>query len=131
MRNPASMVAATGTIDGEAITLDDWPYLDEAGGTRTQAPLRIDWKYDPSGSVGAVRVALGSARAAPGRTLNITATVEDAPGTATCAALQVTVRYTFRHATEGEQVAVTRVTLSGAGRHARTGEWVSSARAAA
>src|SRR5258705_8437089 len=51
MKNSSSMVAATGTLNGDTVTLADWPYIDEANGARTQAALTIDWKYDAAGSI--------------------------------------------------------------------------------
>lgn len=131
MLRSSSIVAATGTLDGEPITLGDWPHVDDDDGGRTQAAVTIGWKFDASGAVGAVRVAPGVGRTSPPRTLKLTGTVQECGGSLTYASLQVVIRYVFRHPTEGEQVAVTTVTLNGDGTHTKSGNWVSPARVAA
>jgi hypothetical protein len=131
MLRSSSIVAATGTLDGETITLGDWPHVDDDDGGRTQAAVTIAWKFDASGAVGAVRVAPGVGRTSPPRTLKLTGTVQECGGSLTYASLQAVIRYVFRHPTEGEQVAVTTVTLNGDGTHTKSGQWLSPARVAA
>ena len=124
MKNAQSQVAATGRLTGEPVSLADWPYLDEPNTSRTQAAIDIAWAYDGSGAVGGVRITPGAVSSAGARSLVVTATIEDAEGSPSCAALLVTLRYAFRHPTDGEQVAVTRVTLYGNGKAVRNSEWL-------
>jgi hypothetical protein len=123
MKSSASQVTASGRIPGEAISLADWPYLDEANGGRTQAALDVAWEYDASGAVGGIRITPGSSTSAGGRTLAVTATIVELDGTPSTAALQATIRYAFNHAGEGEQVAVTTIKFYGNGKFVRDSEW--------
>ncbi len=123
MTAPASQLAATGRIAGEAISLADWPYLDEADGSRTRLVLDVAWDHDASGAVGAIRITPGASATAGGRSLAVFATIEEIEGTPSSAALQATIRYVFKHATEGEQVAVTTIKFHGTGKFVRDSEW--------
>jgi len=129
--NPSTALAASGAIDGEVITLSDWPYIDDADGSRTQAAVTIAWKYNAAGGVGDVRVGPGHGSTSPARTLKVTSTVTEGSASPTRSALTVTLRYLFKHPTDGEQTAVTTVVLNGDGTHTRAGDWTSPARAAA
>ena len=130
LKTPASQVAASNRIEANPIRLDDWPYLEEADGNRTQAPLQLAWAYDAAGSVGAVRLApdsAGSMRSAGGRSLAITSSIEEMEDNPSAACLQVSIRYAFTHASEGEQIAITRIKLYGNGQCVRDGQWQSKA----
>jgi hypothetical protein len=123
MKNSASQVAASGRIPGEAIRLSDWPYLDEANGGRTNCALDVAWEYDASGAVGGIRITPGRSASAGGRSLAVSATIQELEGTPSTAALQATIRYAFTHASEGEQVAVTTIKFYGNGKFVRDSEW--------
>ncbi len=126
MKPAASQVAASGRIPGEAISLGDWPYLDEADGARTYCALGVAWDYDAAGAVGGIRITAGRSASAGGRTLFVTATIEDVEGTPSCAVLQATIRYVFAHAGEADQVAATTLKFYGNGKFVRASEWQAS-----
>ena len=126
MKSASSQVAASARIAGEAISLADWPYLDEANGARTHAALDVAWDYDAAGAVGGIRITPGRKASAGGRSLAVTATIEELEGTPGNAALQATIRYAFSHASEGEQVAVTTIKFYGNGKFVRDSEWQSN-----
>jgi hypothetical protein len=129
MKPSGGQVAATGRIEAAPVSLSDWPYIEEADGSRSQAELEVRWAYDAAGGVGAVRIAPGKVRVAGARTLSVSAKIDDADGGPGQAALLVTLRYVFRHPGEGEQVAVTRLTLFGNGTCTRQGDWESTGQA--
>ena len=125
MKNASSQVAASARIAGEAISLADWPYLDEASGGRTHAALDVTWDYDAAGAVGGIRITPGRSASAGGRNLAVTATIDELEGTPSTAVLQATIRYAFTHASEGEQIAVTTIKFYGNGKFVRDSEWQS------
>ena len=126
MTPSASQVAASGRIPGEAISLADWPYVDEANGSRTSLALDVNWDYDASGAVGGIRITPGRSASAGGRTLAVSATIEELEGSPSSAALQATIRYVFSHANEDDQVAVTTLKFYGNGKFVRNSEWQAS-----
>ncbi len=123
MKTASSQVAAGTRIPGEAISLADWPYLDEASGGRTHAALDVTWDYDAAGAVGGIRITPVRSASAGGRNLAVTATIEELEGTPSTAVLQATIRYAFTHASEGTQVAVTTIKFYGNGKFVRDSEW--------
>jgi len=122
--HPASTEAVpSARIPGEAISLADWPYLEETDGTRTQLALDVAWAYDATGSVGGVRIIPGRSTSGTGRTLTVSSVVAPGEGTPGNALLVATIRYAFAKAGERDQVAVTTIRFYGAGKFVRDSEW--------
>ena len=123
MKAPAGQTVGSNRTPAGTIQLNDWPYLDEANGARTQLGIKIIWAIDGAGSVGAVQILPAEPLRKDGRKLAVEVTFADAAGSASMAAIDVVIRYVFSHETEGDQVAVTRITLNGNGRFVRASDW--------
>jgi hypothetical protein len=131
MLAPGQLVTSNARIPGQAIVLDEWPYLDEEGGARTQLGLRIHWATDGAGAVGAVQIMPSAVLHKAGRALNVSASIAAGPQMASMASLEVLVHYRFSHPNEPDQVATTSIMLNGNGTAQQKSKWLGQGQDAA
>ena len=118
VRPPNALAGATlSAMPGERVLLSDWPYIEEEG-SRTQANLSIDWKFDGAG-VGDIVIAPAGGSVANGRTVAVRADIVPGSGGDNKTVMLVRVRTTFTKAGEADQSARIEVTLAGDGRSSR------------
>ena len=114
------------TAGDVVIDLDDWPVLD---GAATPLPIRIVFHHGTGGSVGQVHTEAGTP-ASPGRGVEVTARIEDAPDVGNLAALKIVVDYRFDGLAQASPMARTELLLLGDGRYERNSRWLMTAQAA-
>ena len=116
MIRPANALAGgagLSPIAGQRVALDDWPYIETAG-SRTQAGVAIDWKFDGA-AVGEVAIAPVGGTVANGWRAAVRADIVAGASTPDRTELLVRVTTVFSHDGEPDQTAVSEVTLSGNG----------------
>lgn len=114
MIRPAGAPAASSQPVSHQVQLDEWPYMDTAGG-RTQAGVVIGWKSDGA-AVGDIVIGPAlSGSVADGWRAGVRTDILPGPSTDTMTALIVRVTTIFSKENETSQIGVAEVTLSGNG----------------
>ena len=116
MVRPANALAGGAGMSpfpGQRVVLDEWPYIDESG-SRSCAPVAIDWKFDGA-AVGDIAIAPIGGAVFNGRTIQVRADISTGPGTPNRTDMLVRVTTTFSKPGEPDEVAVSEVTLPGDG----------------
>ena len=122
-----SLAPAEPLQSAETIHLANWPYCDDAKGTRSCAWFTIDWKFG-GGALGEVHITPSGTQQGA-NPLHIEARIEEGKNRDAFTASLV-VRFTYHFSTDGpEVVAVTELTLYGDGSIDQKSNW--QARAAA
>jgi N-acetyl-anhydromuramyl-L-alanine amidase AmpD/V8-like Glu-specific endopeptidase len=120
MRAPPQAAPAAATSE-RRVRLDDWPYLDLAGGPM-RLPMTLAWRYR-GGAVGDVRFEVETAQTQPGCMLTVSAQIADGPDSAGQFAQRVTIRHVFACEGRPEVGALTTLTLYGDGTYERQDRW--------